>query len=87
VSFLVWFALGALAGIIARTPLKRPGKAVLLDVILGVAGAELAGWLFNTYRGVGSSHLNPNSLPLALLGAIVILKLYHTVIRSRSRAG
>ena len=86
-SFVVWFALGALAGIFARTPLRRPGKSVLLDVILGVAGAVLAGWFFNTYRGVEASRLNPNSLPLALLGAVVILKLYHTVIRRRSRDG
>lgn len=86
-SFLVWFALGALAGIIARTPLKRPAKAVLLDVALGVAGAVLAGWLFNTSRGLGASRLNPNSLPLALLGAIVVLNLYHTVFRRRSPAG
>jgi uncharacterized membrane protein YeaQ/YmgE (transglycosylase-associated protein family) len=57
----------------------------LLDAALGLIGAVSAGWLFNTVRGIDPFRLTLNSLVLALLGAVVLVTLYHAMTRTHSR--
>jgi uncharacterized membrane protein YeaQ/YmgE (transglycosylase-associated protein family) len=79
-SWLVWILLGASAGIVARYPIERPFGVVLLDVGLGVLGACLGGWSSNAYKGGGVMTLTPGSALFAVLGAVVALTLYHSIV-------
>lgn len=82
---LAWIGIGIATGVLARRPIKRSGRAILLDVSLGVVGAVCSGWLIETSRGVEDSRPTPSSLLFAMLGAVVVLVFYHTVVRDRLR--
>ena len=83
-SWVLWMLVGSITGILAHFPVKRPVRAVLLDVGLGVLGAGLGGSFFNAHRGVDMMALTPNSTLFALLGAVVVLTLYHSIFYRRS---
>ena len=85
-SFLAWIVLGLIAGWIASMLVNKSGEGVLLDIVLGVIGAVLGGWLFNTFGHTGVTGLNLYSLLVAVVGAVVVLFLYHLVVRGSSTA-
>jgi uncharacterized membrane protein YeaQ/YmgE (transglycosylase-associated protein family) len=80
-SFLAWIVLGLLAGFIGSKIVNKTGEGVLLDIVLGVVGAVVGGWLFNTFGAAGVSGLNLYSLLVAVVGAVVILFVYHAFSR------
>lgn len=84
-SIIAWIVLGLVAGFIASKVVNKSGEGVLLDIGLGVAGAVVGGWLFNAFGMVGVSGLNLYSLLVAVLGAVVVLVVYHALVRSRAK--
>jgi uncharacterized membrane protein YeaQ/YmgE (transglycosylase-associated protein family) len=82
-TILAWIILGLVAGFIASKIVNKSGDGLLLDIGLGVVGAVVGGWLFNTFGMAGVSGLNLYSLAVAVLGAVVVLVAYHAVTRSR----
>jgi uncharacterized membrane protein YeaQ/YmgE (transglycosylase-associated protein family) len=53
-SFLAWIILGLLAGFIGRKIVNKSGEGMLLDIVLGIVGAVVGGWLFNQFGHMGS---------------------------------
>ena len=82
-SFLAWIVLGLLSGFIASKIINKIGEGIILDILLGVVGAFVGGWLFNTFGMAGVTGLNIYSMVVAVVGAIVVLLLYHFLIRRR----
>jgi uncharacterized membrane protein YeaQ/YmgE (transglycosylase-associated protein family) len=82
-SILAWLVLGLIAGFIGSKIVNRTGEGVLLDIVLGVVGAVVGGFLFNTFGAVGVTGLNLYSLLVAVIGAIVVLVVYHMIFRRR----
>ena len=82
-SFLAWIVLGLLAGYIGSKIVNRKGEGIVLDVLLGIVGAVVGGWLFHTFGAAGVSGLNLYSLFVAVLGSVVLLVVYHA-LRGRS---
>jgi uncharacterized membrane protein YeaQ/YmgE (transglycosylase-associated protein family) len=80
-SFLAWIVLGLLAGFIGSKIVNKTGEGIFLDIILGIVGAVVGGWLFNTFGASGVSGLNLYSLLVAVVGAVVILFVYHAFRR------
>ena len=83
-SFLAWIVLGLIAGWIGSMLVNKSGEGVLMDIALGVIGAVLGGWLFNTFDHTGVTGLNLYSLLVAVVGSVVVLFLYHLVVRGRT---
>jgi uncharacterized membrane protein YeaQ/YmgE (transglycosylase-associated protein family) len=83
VTIIAWIVLGLIAGFIASKMVNNSGDGVVLDIGLGVVGAIVGGWLFNTFGMARVSGLNLYSLLVAVLGAVVVLFVYHALIRSR----
>ena len=81
-SFLAWIVLGLLAGFIGSKIVNKKGEGVILDILLGVVGAVLGGWLFNTFGASGVTGLNLYSLLVAVIGSVVVLVAYHAVRRA-----
>ena len=81
-SLLVWVLLGLVAGFIASHIVNRRGEGVVLDVLLGIVGAIVGGWIFHLLGHVGVNGLNLYSILVATCGAIVFLFLYHSVRRA-----
>jgi len=80
-SFLAWVVLGLVAGFIGSKIVNKAGEGVLLDIVLGIIGAVLGGWLFSTFGAAGVTGLNLYSLLVAVVGAVVILLGYHSIRR------
>ena len=80
-SLLTWIVLGLVAGFIASRLINRTGEGVILDIVLGIVGAVLGGWLFNTLGMVGVTGFNLYSLLVAVIGAAALLVVYHALVR------
>jgi uncharacterized membrane protein YeaQ/YmgE (transglycosylase-associated protein family) len=85
-TIIAWIVLGLVAGFIASKIVNKSGDGVVMDIVLGVVGAVVGGWLFNTFGMRGVSGLNLYSLLVAVLGAVAVLVVYHAVVRSRAVA-
>jgi uncharacterized membrane protein YeaQ/YmgE (transglycosylase-associated protein family) len=83
-SFIAWIVLGLVAGFIASKIVNKAGEGMLMDIVLGVVGAFLGGWLFNTFGMPGVTGLNLYSLLVAVVGAAIFLIVYHA-LAGRSR--
>ena len=83
-SILAWIVLGIVAGFIASKLINKTGSGLVMDLVLGVVGAVVGGWLFNQFGSAGVTGFNLYSLFVAVIGAVVVLLIYHLVFR-RSR--
>jgi uncharacterized membrane protein YeaQ/YmgE (transglycosylase-associated protein family) len=81
-SFLAWIVLGLIAGFIGSKIVNKKGEGLFLDIILGIIGGVFGGWLFQKFGAAGVSGLNLYSLLVAVVGAVVLLMLYHAVRRA-----
>ena len=82
-SFLAWIILGLIAGFIGSKLVNKRGEGVVLDIVLGIVGAFVGGWLFNTFGSAGVTGLNLYSMVVAVIGAVVVLVLYHALAGRR----
>jgi uncharacterized membrane protein YeaQ/YmgE (transglycosylase-associated protein family) len=80
-SILAWLVLGLIAGFLGSKIVNKSGEGILLDIILGIVGAVVGGWLFTRFGAAGVTGLNLYSLLVAVVGAVVVLVLYHAVRR------
>ena len=76
-SVLAWVALGLIAGFVASNILTRSGQGLLLDMVLGIIGAVVGGFLFTAIGATGITGFNLYSMLVAIVGAIVVLWAYH----------
>lgn len=81
-SFLAWIILGLVAGFVGSKIVNKKGEGLILDIVLGVVGAIVGGWLFSMFGASGVTGLNLYSLAVAIVGAIVVLVLYHAIRRA-----
>jgi uncharacterized membrane protein YeaQ/YmgE (transglycosylase-associated protein family) len=84
-SILAWIVLGLIAGFIGSKLVNKSGEGVILDIVLGVVGALVGGYLFSIFGAHGVTGLNLYSLFVAVIGAVLVLLVYHAVRGSRSR--
>ena len=80
-SLFAWLLLGLLSGFIASHLVNHRGEGMVLDILLGIVGAVVGGWLFHLFGAVGVTQLNLYSLIVAVSGAVVVLFLYHAIRR------
>jgi uncharacterized membrane protein YeaQ/YmgE (transglycosylase-associated protein family) len=83
-SILGWIILGLISGFIASKIVNKTGEGVLLDIVLGVVGAVVGGWLFTTFGMHGVTGVNLYSMFVAVIGAVVVLVVYHLITGRRA---
>jgi uncharacterized membrane protein YeaQ/YmgE (transglycosylase-associated protein family) len=71
--------LGLIAGFVASKIVNKTGEGVVMDIVLGVVGAVAGGWLFNRFGEPGVTGLNLWSILVAVIGAVILLVLYHAL--------
>lgn len=79
-SILAWVILGLISGFIASKLVNKTGEGVFLDVILGVVGAVIGGFIFNALGATGVDGLNIWSMFVAVVGAVVVLGIKHALV-------
>ena len=77
-SVIAWILLGLMAGFMASNIVRSTGKGMLIDIVLGIIGAVVGGFLFTAIVASGITSFNLYSMFVAIVGAIVVLWLYHT---------
>jgi uncharacterized membrane protein YeaQ/YmgE (transglycosylase-associated protein family) len=82
-GIIAWIVLGLIAGFIASKIVNHTGSGVLMDIVLGVVGALVGGFLFSMFGAVGVTGFNIYSMLVAIVGAVVVLWLYHALIGRR----
>jgi uncharacterized membrane protein YeaQ/YmgE (transglycosylase-associated protein family) len=81
-SILAWIVLGLIAGFIGSKLVNKSGEGVLLDIILGIVGAVIGGWVFQFFGAAGVTGLNLYSLLVAVIGSVLFLVVYHALRRA-----
>jgi uncharacterized membrane protein YeaQ/YmgE (transglycosylase-associated protein family) len=80
-SFLTWIILGLIAGWVASKIVNKRGEGIVLDIILGIVGALFGGWVFSRVGASGVTGLNFYSVLVAIIGAVILLVIYHAIRR------
>jgi uncharacterized membrane protein YeaQ/YmgE (transglycosylase-associated protein family) len=80
-SILTWIVLGLLAGFIGSKLVNKTGEGVVLDIVLGIVGAVVGGFLFSLFGASGVTGLNLYSVVVAVIGAMLLLIAYHAIRR------
>jgi uncharacterized membrane protein YeaQ/YmgE (transglycosylase-associated protein family) len=80
-GILAFIVLGALAGWIASLIMGTP-EGLLLDIVIGIVGAFIGGFVFNIFGSVGVTGFNIYSLVVAIIGAIVLLGIVRLLRRA-----
>ena len=83
-SIIGWIIFGLIAGFIASKIVNRSGEGLLLDIVLGVVGAVVGGYVFNFFGHVGVTGFNIYSMIVAVIGAIIVLVIYHAIAGRRA---
>ncbi len=82
-SILGWVILGVISGFIASKIVNKQGEGFLVDMILGIVGAVVGGFIFTKLGEAPVTGLNLYSFFVAVVGAIVVLFLYHLLTGRR----
>jgi uncharacterized membrane protein YeaQ/YmgE (transglycosylase-associated protein family) len=85
-SIIAWIILGLIAGFIASKIVNKSGEGFFLDILLGIIGALVGGWLFRAFGMHGVTGFNLYSLIVAVAGAIVFLVVYHLHFARKPRS-
>jgi len=83
-SIIVWLVLGLVAGFIGSKIVNKSGEGVVVDIILGIVGAVVGGFLFSIVGASPVTGFNIYSIFVAVIGAIVVLGIYHAVTGRRA---
>ncbi|HTZ71169.1 MAG TPA: GlsB/YeaQ/YmgE family stress response membrane protein [Acetobacteraceae bacterium] len=80
-SFIAWIILGLVAGFLGSKIVNKTGEGFFLDIILGIVGAVVGGYIVSALGGHGVTGFNIYSLVVAVFGAVVVLVAYHALFR------
>jgi uncharacterized membrane protein YeaQ/YmgE (transglycosylase-associated protein family) len=78
-SIIAWIVLGLIAGFIASKLVGGSGQGLLMDIVLGIVGAVVGGYLFTALGATGITGFNLYSMFVAIIGAAVLLVIYHAI--------
>jgi uncharacterized membrane protein YeaQ/YmgE (transglycosylase-associated protein family) len=83
-SIIAWLVLGLVAGFIGSKIVNRSGSGVFLDIVLGIVGALVGGFVFSLFGAAHVTGLNLYSLLVAVIGSVLVLVVYHAIVRRRA---
>jgi uncharacterized membrane protein YeaQ/YmgE (transglycosylase-associated protein family) len=83
-SIIGWIILGLIAGFIGSKIVNKTGSGVIMDIVLGIVGAIVGGFIFAEVGAQGVTGFNLYSMFVAVVGAIIVLVIYHAVAGRRS---
>jgi uncharacterized membrane protein YeaQ/YmgE (transglycosylase-associated protein family) len=81
-NFLLWIVFGAVVGWVASMIMKtNDQQGMVMNIVFGVIGAFLGGWLFEMFGAQGVTGFNLYSFVVALVGAVVVIGLAKVVMK------
>lgn len=83
-SIIAWLILGLIAGFIGSKIVNSTGQGIIVDIVLGIVGAFVGGYVFTLLGAAPVTGLNLYSLLVAIVGAVLVLVIYHAVAGRRT---
>jgi uncharacterized membrane protein YeaQ/YmgE (transglycosylase-associated protein family) len=87
-NFILWLIVGGIVGWLASLIMKTDAQqGILLNVIVGIVGAFIGGWLISPLVGAGTINegFSIESLLVSLVGAVILLAIVNLFRRGRVR--
>jgi uncharacterized membrane protein YeaQ/YmgE (transglycosylase-associated protein family) len=88
-GIILWLVIGGVVGWLASIVMRRDGsQGIFLNIVVGIIGAMLGGWLIGPLVGapsINSGVLSIGSLLVSFLGAVVLLAIVNLFTRNRVR--
>ncbi len=89
INVIIWLVVGGVLGWLASIVMKTDAQqGIILNVIVGIVGAVLGGWLLGPLFGTGTINQDNLSLPsllVSFLGAIILLAIVNLLRRGTAR--
>jgi len=82
-SIIGWIVLGLIAGFVASKLVNKRGEGFVMDIVLGVVGAIVGGFIFSMFGGTPVTGFNVYSMLVSVIGAVVVLLVYHAMVGKR----
>jgi len=83
-GILSWIILGGIAGWLASIVMKRNDQmGCITNIIAGIVGASVGGWVFSYFGGQSVTGLNLQSLLVAFVGALIVLGIVNLIFGRR----
>ena len=81
-GFVSWIVLGGIAGWLASIIMKRNDQmGCIMNIVAGIVGAFVGGWVFSLFGGQGVTGFNLQSLLVAFVGAVIVLAVVNLLFR------
>jgi len=80
-GIILWIIFGALVGWVASAIMKS-NDGVLMDIVIGIVGAVLGGWIMSLLGQGGVSGFNLYSFIVAVVGAVVLIAIVRALRRT-----
>ena len=74
-SIIAWILLGLVAGWLAGQVMRGGGYGILGDIVLGIIGAFVGGFLSSALLGIDVTGFNLTSVLIALAGAVIVIAI------------
>jgi uncharacterized membrane protein YeaQ/YmgE (transglycosylase-associated protein family) len=88
-NFIIWLVIGGLIGWLASMIMRTNAQqGIVLNVVVGIVGSLIGGWLLSPLFGIPTINQNSFSLPsllVSLLGAVILLAIVNLIRRGRAR--
>ena len=88
-NLIVWLVIGGVVGWVAGLLLQNSGNGIILNVVVGIVGAFLGGWLlgplFNHSSTINQADFSLPGLAVSLLGAVILLAIVNLIRRGTMR--
>lgn len=85
-GIISWIVVGLIAGWLAGMVMKGGGYGVIGDIILGIIGAVVGGFLASTFLGANISGINVETIVIAAVGAVIVVFASRLLMRGGRRA-
>ncbi len=83
-GIISWIVLGGIAGWLASIITKRNDQmGCITNIIAGIIGAAVGGWVFSLFGGTGVTGFNLGSLLVAFVGAVIVLAVVNLIFGRR----
>ena len=82
-SIIAWLFLGLVSGFIGSKIVNNRGQGIVGDIVVGIIGAFIGGYLFNLFGARGVTGLNLWSIVVAVAGSVALLVPFYALRRAR----
>ncbi len=82
-DIIAWVVMGGLAGWVASLIMKKKGTTVLMNIIVGIVGAVVGGFIMSQFGASGVTGFNLQSFLVATGGSVVVLAIINLITKGK----